>query len=165
MQAKPVQQARPLARLRCQNLSAAGVFALAACSSRFLGGRGFERTKKAGRDASHFVDGRQKRGLIRLRRLGETADLPHKLQRSRPNLVLSDRRIEVEKGFDVSAHGRGTHIYLNSTAPTARVNLPHHECESSDRDFERIRYASNLRDRRRSGLIITSIWRQSYNYA
>src|SRR5690348_7609988 len=38
MQAKPVQQARPLARLRCQNLSAAGAFAVAACSSRFLGG-------------------------------------------------------------------------------------------------------------------------------
>src|SRR5690348_7609990 len=81
--------------------------------------RGFERTKKAGRDASHFVDGRQKGGLIRLRRLGETADLPYKLQRSRPNLVVSDRRIEVEKGFDVSAHGRGTHIYLDSTAPIA----------------------------------------------
>src|SRR6266404_1939317 len=67
---------------------------------------GFERAEKSLRDAGYFIDCRQKRGFICLRRFVEAADFSHELERSRSNLFVSDRRIEVEKGFDVSAHGR-----------------------------------------------------------
>jgi hypothetical protein len=65
---------------------------------------GFERTKQPGRDPGHFLDRGKECGLVRLRRLGEAADLSYKLQRRRPNLIVCDWRIEIEKRFDISAH-------------------------------------------------------------
>src|SRR5215470_20147265 len=41
---------------------------------------GLERMQQAGRDASDFIHGSEKRFFIRLRRLAEAADLPYKLQ-------------------------------------------------------------------------------------
>src|SRR5579864_7080548 len=57
---------------------------------------GFERTQQPRRDPCHFLDRSQECGLVRLRRLSEAADLSYKLERRRPNLVIGDRRIEIE---------------------------------------------------------------------
>jgi hypothetical protein len=66
--------------------------------------RRFERTEKASGDAGDFIDGSQERRFIGLRRLVKTADLSHELKRSRSNLFVTDRRIEVEERFDIPAH-------------------------------------------------------------
>src|SRR5262249_9670905 len=68
--------------------------------------RGFQRIEKSSRGFSYFVNGVVERILVGLRRLIEPADLSDELKRSRPDLFRSDRRFEVEKGFDISAHAR-----------------------------------------------------------
>jgi hypothetical protein len=60
--------------------------------------------EKPTRDFGNFIDGSLKRRLVCLRRFAETADFPHELKRSIPNLFLSNGWIEVEKNLDVSAH-------------------------------------------------------------
>jgi hypothetical protein len=60
--------------------------------------------EKAGGDGGDFIDGGQKCVLIGLRRFVKTGDFSYELERSGSNLVFSDGRIEVEKGFDVAAH-------------------------------------------------------------
>src|ERR1700677_3477674 len=60
--------------------------------------------QQTGRDRSYFVDGSQERSFVGLRRFVKAADLSHELQRSGSNLLGVDRRIEVEQGFDISAH-------------------------------------------------------------
>src|SRR5258708_32111589 len=67
---------------------------------------GFERTEKATRDAGYFIDGSQKRGFVRLRRLVKPADFSYKLKRSCLNLFVGDWRIEIEKSLDIPAHLR-----------------------------------------------------------
>lgn len=42
--------------------------------------------------------------MISLRWFIEAADLPHKLERSRSNLIVGHGRLEIEEDFDVSAH-------------------------------------------------------------
>src|SRR5712692_10090612 len=64
----------------------------------------FERTKKTSRDPCYFIDCGYKRGFVCLRRLVEAADFSHELQRRGTNLFGSDRRIEIEKDFDIPAH-------------------------------------------------------------
>src|ERR1022692_457320 len=66
---------------------------------------GFERMEKASRHSGDFIDRRQERGFVGLRRLVETADLSYELQRRGSNLLGIDRRIEVEEGLDIPAHG------------------------------------------------------------
>src|SRR4029077_2567476 len=65
---------------------------------------GFERMQETAGDRRDFVDGRLERRFIGLRRLVEAADLAHELQRGGADLFVGDRRIEVEKNSDVSAH-------------------------------------------------------------
>jgi hypothetical protein len=87
-----------------ESLGGAG-FGLGGLFFAVLGRRGgFERPEQMGRDASHFLDRCQERSLVRLGRLGETADLSHELQRRRPNFIVRNRRIKIEKCLDVSAH-------------------------------------------------------------
>src|SRR5260370_24097505 len=64
----------------------------------------FERTKKTSRDPCYFIDGGHERAFVCLRRLVEAADFSHELQRRGTNLFDSDRRIEIEKDFDIPAH-------------------------------------------------------------
>ena len=54
--------------------------------------------------AATCFDRRREGGLVRLRGLGEAADLPHELQRRGAHLAVGDRRLEIEQGLDVSAH-------------------------------------------------------------
>ena len=63
----------------------------------------FERTKKTSRDPCYFIDCGYKRGFVCLRRLVEAADFSHELQRRGTNLFGSDRRIEIDKDFDIPA--------------------------------------------------------------
>jgi hypothetical protein len=65
---------------------------------------GFERTEKTGRDAGYFIHCGLERGLIRLRWFGESTDFSHELQRGSLNFLGSNRGIEVEERFDISAH-------------------------------------------------------------
>src|ERR1700741_1511992 len=65
---------------------------------------GFERTDETSRSAGDFLDRRQERGFVYLRRFIKTADFSHELERRRPYLLIRDRRIKVEKCFDVPAH-------------------------------------------------------------
>jgi len=64
----------------------------------------FERPEKATRDAGYFIYRNEERTFVCLRGCVKTADFSHKLQRSSPNLFGGDRRIEIEKGFDIPAH-------------------------------------------------------------
>ena len=80
----------------------------------------FKRLEQSFRNRCHIFNCRQKRSLIGLRRLGEPADLPHKLQRSGPDFLVCHRRLEVKKNFDISAH-----IYDRSAgAPPAAARAP-----------------------------------------
>jgi len=67
-------------------------------------GGGFERTEKSSRNPGHFIDGCKERGFVCLRRFVETADFSHELERRRSNLFGRDRRLKVEKSFDIPAH-------------------------------------------------------------
>jgi hypothetical protein len=64
----------------------------------------FQRMEKARRDVGYFVDSSEERRLICVRRFVKSADLSYKLKRSGLNLLGSDGRIEIEKGFDIPAH-------------------------------------------------------------
>src|SRR5208282_6310410 len=66
---------------------------------------GFEGTEQTIRDSGYFFDGSQKFVLVALGGFVEAGDFSHELQRSGANLLLGDRRIEVEQGFDIAAHG------------------------------------------------------------
>jgi hypothetical protein len=67
-------------------------------------GVGFERMKKTSRDFGDLIDRGHERAFVRLGGFVEAGDLPHELQRGRMHLFGSDRRIEVEKNFDIPAH-------------------------------------------------------------
>src|SRR5208337_2298181 len=72
----------------------------------------FERTQKTGRDLGYFIHGSQKRAFVGLRRFVKATDFPHELERSSPNLFVSYRRIEVEEGLDIPAHGESRYQIL-----------------------------------------------------
>jgi hypothetical protein len=65
---------------------------------------GFERVNQASGNSGYIVDGREECGFICERRFGEAADFSDELERSRANLFGIDRRIKIEKRFDVPAH-------------------------------------------------------------
>ena len=62
--------------------------------------------EKSSRGFSHLVNSEIERILVGFRRLIEPAELSDELNRRRADLFRSDRRFEVEKGFDISAHAR-----------------------------------------------------------
>jgi hypothetical protein len=66
----------------------------------------FEGMNEASRDLSDFIDSSEERGLIGSRRLVETADFSHELERRGLNLFAGDGRIKVEKRFDIPAQSR-----------------------------------------------------------
>lgn len=78
-------------------------------------GAGLERAEEAVGGIGDFVNGGIERCLIRLRGLIEPADLPDKLQRSRANFFLCDRRIEIKQYPDVSAHEPTPKIVVTRT--------------------------------------------------
>src|SRR6185503_7446411 len=51
-----------------------------------------------------LVHGLVERGLVRLRRLRESRQLPDELNRRRADFLFRRRRVEVEQGANVSAH-------------------------------------------------------------
>src|SRR5258706_200693 len=63
-----------------------------------------ERSQKLARDRGYLVDGGNECGFACLGRLVEAAHLPHELQRGSTNVVLGNRRFEIEQNPDVSAH-------------------------------------------------------------
>ncbi len=65
---------------------------------------GFERTEQTSRDTGDFIDCSQERSFVCFGRFVKAADFSYELERSSPNLLGSDGRIEVEKGFDIPAH-------------------------------------------------------------
>src|SRR5207302_931964 len=65
---------------------------------------GGELAQELGRGLGHRVHGALECRLIALRGTVESADLPHVLERGRPDLLVGRRRFEVVKGSDVSAH-------------------------------------------------------------
>ncbi len=67
-------------------------------------GAGFERAKEAMGCGGDFVDGEIEGGGVGFRWLVKAGDLADELKRSGANLVGSDGRIKVEKGFDAAAH-------------------------------------------------------------
>jgi hypothetical protein len=75
----------------------------------------FERPQKTRRDGGNVIDRGQERAFVRSGWLIKTADFSYELKRSGPNFLGGYRRIEVEKCFDVSAHGAEP---SNHRAPT-----------------------------------------------
>src|SRR5580704_14990670 len=69
--------------------------------------RGFERSQQPFRSRGNLLHRPVECRFVRLRRLGESADLAHKLQRRGPNLPFRHRRIKVEQQLDISAHSAG----------------------------------------------------------
>src|SRR5215208_7800503 len=67
--------------------------------------RGHELREQALRYVRHGVDGAGERGLVRLRRLREAADLAHVLDGRRAHLLVGGGRFEVVEHVDVAAHG------------------------------------------------------------
>ena len=65
---------------------------------------------ETGRDLRYFIDSSQERGFIGSRRFVETADFSDELERGIAYLFRGDRRIKVEKCFDVPAHFRATSL-------------------------------------------------------
>ena len=77
----------------------------AASTSRSFGGAVVTSSPSSlRRDLGHFLDGALERGRVRLRGLGEAADLAHILHRRRAHLVLARGGLEVVERSDVSAH-------------------------------------------------------------
>src|SRR5579871_3721513 len=64
----------------------------------------FERAQQAARGSDYFLNRRSERCFVGLRRFVETADLPDELERCGPHFLLGNRRIEIEKIFDVPTH-------------------------------------------------------------
>src|SRR5882672_12078770 len=94
----PVSHGGPLTSL-CRNL-----FAI----PRRRGGH--ERLDQPTRRFGHLVDSAVERVFVQFGWLVETADLPHELQRRGAYFVVSGRGLEIEQGFDVSAHV--SHVFL-----------------------------------------------------
>jgi hypothetical protein len=63
-----------------------------------------QRMEKPARGFRDLIHGILKRSFVCLRRFVKPADLPHELERSIPNLLFSNWRIEIEKNLNVSAH-------------------------------------------------------------
>jgi hypothetical protein len=63
-----------------------------------------ERIQKTAGDGGDLLDGRQKGGFVRPRRLGGSADLSDKLHGGGSNLAGGSGRIEIEEWYDVPAH-------------------------------------------------------------
>ena len=68
---------------------------------------GLKRLEKTSRDGCDFIHRRQEASFVGLRRLVDSTDFSHELERRRPNLFRGDRRLKVEECFNVSAHGLG----------------------------------------------------------
>jgi len=72
--------------------------------------RRFERPQKFAGSRSDLVNRYQECRLVDSGRLVETAQFSDELQRGRTDLVIRHGRIEIEKGFDVSAHARYPYV-------------------------------------------------------
>jgi hypothetical protein len=101
--------------------------------------RGFKRAQHASRNGSHFVDGGEEQGLVRLRRFVEAGDFPDELKRGCAHFFVGDWRIEVKKSFDVSTHGVRPRVselsYLrvllpifSQTAGLVEINMAENQC-------------------------------------
>jgi hypothetical protein len=60
--------------------------------------------QKIGGDMSYVVDSALEGPFVALGGLVKAADFSNELERSSPNLFACDRRLEVEKCFDIPAH-------------------------------------------------------------
>jgi hypothetical protein len=60
--------------------------------------------QQAGGAGGNFVDRGIESGLVSPRRFVKSGDLSHELERRIPNFIGRNRRVEVEKVLDVSAH-------------------------------------------------------------
>lgn len=63
-----------------------------------------ERAQQAGGRCGNFIDGAHESSFVGFRRFVEPADLSYELQRRCTDLVIGNRRLEVEEHLDVSAH-------------------------------------------------------------
>ena len=63
--------------------------------------------------AGYFIEGCQERRFIGLGRLCEAAYFAYELERSGSDFFVGDRRIEIEKRLDVSAHTVAPRVSLS----------------------------------------------------
>ena len=63
-----------------------------------------ELPQQQSRHIRNRIDRHRKSSFVCLRRFRESADLPDELERSRADLLLRYRRIEVKQWFDIPAH-------------------------------------------------------------
>ena len=66
---------------------------------------GFQGMEQAGRGADDLIDGGVERVFVGFGRMVHACDLPDELEGRCAYLFRRHRRIEVEKRFDVAAHG------------------------------------------------------------
>jgi hypothetical protein len=65
-----------------------------------------QRVDQAMGSRGDFVHGMIEDRFVLLRRLRGPAQFAHELQRRRPDLVVSGRRLEIGKRLDIATHGR-----------------------------------------------------------
>src|SRR5207302_1967809 len=70
----------------------------------------FQGMQQPRRGAGEFVNGRVESCFVGFRRMVEAGDFPHELQGSGAHFFRRDRRIEIEKRFDVAAHGTASGV-------------------------------------------------------
>jgi hypothetical protein len=80
------------------------------CCSILWRRAGLERVEKTGRDSCYFIHRRQEARFVYLRRLVDSTDFSHELERRCPNLFRGNGWLEVEKSLDVSAHRLGPYL-------------------------------------------------------
>ena len=91
-------------KLRAKSLGGAGFGFGSFFFAIFGWSGGFQRLQKAQGDIGDVIDGGEESGFVGSGWLVEASDFADELKRSRADLVFGDGGIEVEKGFDVSAH-------------------------------------------------------------
>jgi hypothetical protein len=68
--------------------------------------------KQVARDSSDRLNGDKECGFVRSRWLVEATHLAHELQGGRADLFFGDRRVEIEKDLDISAHVRCLEVLM-----------------------------------------------------
>ena len=75
-----------------------------------------QRFEQMMRDMGNVIDRAIESGLVRLRRLGESGQLPNKLERRRTDLVIRRRWTKIMQGLNSSAH---TESFTERPAPAS----------------------------------------------
>src|SRR5262249_11530725 len=82
-----------------------------------------QRVDEAPRDGRDLFDAVVEHLLVQLRRRVHAGELPHELQRRRADLLVSRRRLKIEKGLDAAAHENRLAHFVTAAATSGYRNV------------------------------------------